>query len=408
MTRVISTDFPTMATDSKTLWVNPEFLAGNTDAGNLFVLLHEGFHKAAMHCLRLRDCPNHLRGLMHQAADYANNLQLTRDKTIRYPMLDGGLIDERFVDAENKPLNAERIFRILLDEQNQREQENQESDDDDCDETESGDDNSDSGSGNSQDSNDQQSDSNDSESDSQSEDEDASQSGAANDTRPNVATETDELLPAPDDMEDSEEMMDTAKAQALVGGNLPGYLKEMISETINACDKENWRDQFRHVLAKAFDKSDYSMRKPNMRYASFGLFPTLRSPAIRKIAIATDTSGSMDIETLNRCASQIKLILDDWMPLETVSLQFDGMVQCEETLVTGQPPSNVEFVGRGGTQFKPVFDRFESDPPDALIMLTDMMNFDHVSEPDYPVIWCNMSPYVTENNQSFGHYVELH
>jgi hypothetical protein len=354
---------------------------------------------------------------MHQAADYAVNLALHRDHTIPYPIPAEGLLDERFVDQDNMPLNAERIFRILCDEQQQ--QDSQESNDiqtgdSDGNDSDSSPDNSDSddsspdtgstGNSKNQDT-DSESDDTDSGSDNAGDRPETGQAGAANETRPNVAA-TGDLLPAPDDMEESEAQMETAKAETLAGA-LPGYLREMISETINAGSEENYRDRLRHLVSKAFDKSDYSRRKPNMRYADFGIFPTLRNPAIRRCAIATDTSGSMSIDTLNRCAGEIKDILDDWMPLETVSLQFDGRVQCEETLVCGQQPTNVEFVGRGGTRFKPVFDRFESDPPDVLIMLTDMLNFDTVTDPDYPVIWCNMSPYVKGNNQDFGEYVDL-
>ena len=48
-----------------------------------------------------------------------------------------------------------------------------------------------------------------------------------------------------------------------------------------------------------------------------------------------------------------------------------------------------EVKGRGGTSFKPVFDRIEADGivPDTLIYFTDM-ECSFPEEPEYPVIWC--------------------
>ena len=249
MTRIVTYDFPTMATDGKTMYVNPDFLLSRSDSANCFTLIHEAFHKVAKHTLRLRDCAPGQREIVHHAADYAINLALELDSSQPYAMPDDGLINHTYTDDDGAALNAERIIPLLM--QRQQEQEQEQGD----------------GDGDSQQSNDQQSGSNtaDSDDDGKQDSDAAHDSGVAcaNDSGQDSDDNTDDsgqdsggsgvgsagdgdyqqqdttpdstgaLLPAPDDYDETENMLDTAKAEVIAGaGNLPGYLKTLIKNSL--------------------------------------------------------------------------------------------------------------------------------------------------------------------------------
>ena len=431
MKRHISDDHKTMATNGRELWVNPDFLLSRSDSDNLFTLIHEAFHKVARHTLRLRDCAPGNQHLVHMAADYAINLALKLDDSIPYEMPADGLIDDRFVDDNGKALNAERILRILMDEATpiaiSMSGGGQGDSDDDSDGQsgsgggESGDDQQDNSGDDSGDGDDQQESGaggqQDKPQDSGSNDADDDQNEPKQDStmNPNSATpdSTGDLLPAPDDLDEQQIAMDNVKAETIAGvGAMPAYLKELVRESCETA-KSDWMQEVRQELCRVFDKSDYSMRRPNQRYAQTGLImPSLRNPAIRKLAVAIDTSGSMSADELTIAATQLKSIIDEFNPLETLFLQHDARVTYEESIPVGIKPKRIEWVGRGGTKFRPILDRLESEDIDGLIWITDMGLFDSISEPAYPVIWLNTSPYGQHyhgNNAkiNFGRFIDL-
>jgi predicted metal-dependent peptidase len=435
MIRSITTDYKTMATDAKHLWVNPDWLNNHTDGQCLFVLVHEAFHKSAKHSIRLRDLPQNLWELWHIACDYAVNLALTLDESIPYKCPEEGLLRTDFVDGEGKPLNAERILRILMDEQQQQQQQVQErtTNDESFDSPEEGDDSEPEKQDSEQETDSKEndngtSDSSDSDSEpdfdsgdsatgdsetgggdsSQSTDEDGSELGT-DDTDSEIAT--GELLPAPEDYDESEADADTSKAEALArsAGDLPSYIKESIKGSMSGVDDP--LQQLQAELSKIFDKSDYSLRKPNHRYAQFGaIAPSLRSPGIRKIGIARDTSGSMSNDELVIASRRIKSLVDQWMPLETIIVDHDSRLLQEERLCPGQQPQNIDAVGRGGTYFTPVIDLMQGEQVDALIWLTDCMPMDRPEEPDYPVVFMGLDPWhqnYWKRYLGWGRYIEI-
>jgi predicted metal-dependent peptidase len=412
MALVIDNSHGTLATDGKTLWVNPQFAAQKTDPELIFILVHEAFHRVARHAFRLRDIAPHYRQLMHMAADYAVNLALHLDPEFTYPVPEEGLLDTRFVDSEGRALNAETIFKILLQEQQQREQEQREQQEQ---EQEQGDDDSETG--------EHTGDADDSDDDGDADDDSESESGDSGDadsqdsdgTDPNadddIAQATGELLPAPDDASESDAAMETAKSEVIAqtAGDMPGYLKEVIKTTMEG--DADWMSKFRHIFCRTVDKSDYSMRRPNQRYASTGLImPVLRNDAMNHVAIVTDTSGSMSADELTLAAQQVKSIIDEWNPLRTTLMQHDSKIQDTKELVVGQKPGKIEWVGRGGTSFQPVCDWANQARPDVLIWITDCCPLDKPVEPEVPVIFLNTCPngrYWYDQYLGWGEFISL-
>ena len=431
MTRIVSEDYPTMATDGRTLYVNPDWLDSHSDSEACFVLMHEAFHKVANHSIRLRDAAPQHKDLVHKAADYAVNLAMTLDKGIVYPMPDEGLINTDYADTDGRALNVERILAILLKDAQQQQQQQQQQDED----QQQG-----SGSGESDDQGQEtdgqgsgESESNDSDerstngesfdspedgegSGSEDTDETGAESGGSDETTadplqsssqetgdsqddyfndPDYAESdcgTGELLPAPEDMDASESMGDTAKAETIVGaGNLPDYLRVTIKDTLTTA-RSDWMAELRAELSKALDKSDYSMRIPSNRYASFGLIsPSLRNPAIRKIAIVRDVSSSMS-DAFDEISQQAKQIVDTFNPLETIVIDHNSRVVNRQSLTIGMPCRGLTKVG-GGTSFQPVIDELEKETIDACLWLTDCMPMDRPKEPDFPVYYLSVDPF---------------
>lgn len=388
MVREVSTRFATMATDGKHLYVNPDWLESHSDTECCFVLIHEAFHKVAAHSVRLRDAAPHVRAVVHMAADYAVNLALTQDSGMPFPCPDEGLLNRDYVDADNRALNAERIIPLLLQDMQQiQQQDDQQQDDQQSQKT----------------------------SDAQSDDQqDSGESGgtqqdSGQQSGSNTPECTGELLPAPDDYDESENMQDIAKAEVLAG-EVPGYIKDLVRETLQPARNE-WVTTVKHELCRIFDRSDYSLRRPNQRYAHFGaIAPSLRSPAINRVAIVIDTSASMSIDALNLAASQTKMLIDEWSPLETLIYQHDSRITYRERITTGMQPAMVEFHGRGGTRFNPVTDELDGESPDAVVWITDCYPMDKPREPDYPVIWLSTTPNgesVWQRQIGFGRYIEI-
>lgn len=184
----------------------------------------------------------------------------------------------------------------------------------------------------------------------------------------------------------TKQAIQAAKAQ----GKLPGsMLRDMEQVTKPIVD---WRSLLRRYM-QDITTADYSWSQPNRRYLSSGLYlPSLHSHACGKIAIAVDTSGSIDAVTLAQFAGEMQSIIDDMQPRSVDVLYCDAQVHRVDTFERGDT-LEMHPAGGGGTSFAPVFDHYDqvdSDPPIVLVYFTDMYgSFPDAS--DYPVIWASTS-----------------
>lgn len=432
MERKVTPVIPSIATNGTYLMVNPDWVLDNTDNDLLYVLAHEAFHKVAKHAIRLRDTPYPLVDLRNIAFDNAVNLALNDDQSFRYRMPDGGYADDRFRDENGKPLNAERIMRMLLDElpppqpnprggqgesqqgsQDNRQQQKDSGGQPNGDSQENNQQPPDGGSG-----------------PSGADDQDKPQSGgqsqqpqssppqpenqdkkqpreeprqepqqnnnqesgdkAANqdqDVSSQPPNPCGELHPA--DREDSGQETDrvTAKAEAVAKaiGSMPKYLKELIETSLEG--KYDWMAELKQLLSRTFDKSDFTLRKPNPRYAHFGtILPSMRQPAVNKIVIGIDTSGSMSADELSIAANQVIAIANDWRPQELHVVQCDAKIHKADQLSAGMQITSdmLAMHGRGGTAFGPMHRYADKIGADALLIISDMMPSDwkrHIQPP---------------------------
>ncbi len=150
---------------------------------------------------------------------------------------------------------------------------------------------------------------------------------------------------------------------------------------------------WRAVLARFMNgiaRNDYSYARPSSRRGDPAIYPSLRSAQI-DLVVAIDVSGSIDDDELNEFITEVDAL--------------KAQVQARVTLLTCDPAITGispwifeawdccelpdEFSGRGGTDFRPVFEWVERQDrnPDLLIYFTDAEGRFPETEPDYPSLW---------------------
>ena len=172
-------------------------------------------------------------------------------------------------------------------------------------------------------------------------------------------------------------------------GKLPSNIALMIKDIVTP--KVDWRSVLWPFLTSLV-QTDYTWRKPNRAYISEDEYlPSMRNEAAGKFAIAIDTSGSLTDEQLKQFLSEIAAVHKELEPEEIVIVQCDAAVQ-KVTVVDREEDvaaTQVDIVGRGGTEFTPVFGYISEEHQDieALVYLTDLECDDFGDTPQYPVLW---------------------
>jgi predicted metal-dependent peptidase len=113
-----------------------------------------------------------------------------------------------------------------------------------------------------------------------------------------------------------------------------------------------------------------------------------RAARTGRIALAVDTSGSIDGQLLKRFAAEVAAVLVQTEPLLRLIVCDAGVHQVQD--FSGKDGAkllrNFVFRGGGGTDFKPAIAEAEKWKPDLLIYLTDIEG-DTGAEPAFPVLW---------------------
>jgi len=434
--------FPTMATDGKTHFYNPDFIATLTQNELLGVQRHESEHDARRHHSRrgARDPKE-----WNIATDYAINIDLV-DEGVTLPK--GALVDPQY-----RGWSAEDIYRAReLDRAKQQQQQQQgdgEDDDDDqpsnggADEEQDDAGNDDAGdqqdegdeagkeSGNSPgdeggdeageadgqggeeegDTDGDEAGGNAGEAAGEPSEEPGKGSGTGGESSPEAAGEPGEagepggtsgdpggcgeVLDAADEpagLSDAdstwERVLRQAASLAAKRGNAPGH----VTREIERADKppQDWRETLRAYFDQgAVSRETWS--RPNRRFAGGGLYlPGREREGINRIVFLIDTSGSMDDIALGCIETETRAALDEGIIDEAVVVYGDTRVTKVDTYRNGD---EIEFDprGGGGTVLKPLFDyvRDEIEDPTLIVCFTDGYIDDVAAdgEPPCDVLW---------------------
>lgn len=182
--------------------------------------------------------------------------------------------------------------------------------------------------------------------------------------------------------------------QAIQSAKMQGKMPAGVAREIEVATKPivDWRSLLRKYLSE-ITTADYSWTQPNRRYLHNGLFlPSLRSIACGKIAVAVDTSGSIDTVTLAKFSGEMQAIFSEMQPSSVDVLYCDAKVHRVDTFERGEA-FEMKPIGGGGTAFEPIFSHYDSpdaEQPVVLVVFTDMYGSFPESS-DIPTIWASTS-----------------
>ena len=379
---------PTMATDGRKIYYNPEFVKSLLVEEIQGVLFHEGCHVIFEHHLRIGK-RNHK--LWNIACDYVINMYILDVLGMKLP--EGGLYDERF-----KGMGAEKVYSILDDELDQDKDQNDESNSD-----QSG---------------------NDSDSDNATEDEQqstgkySSEDGTQNTPPPskydNLPDSQGEIImPKHDDGtefsgEELEEMASALRQDVVMGeklershGNGKGNALIGVMSDIARKSTIKWSEVIGDDMKSNMD-DEHTWAIPNRRHAWRDVYlpsPT-HSPNGGVLAIAMDSSVSVSQKEADYMAKETRVIAEE-LGLDKVMVCYcdhivrknsDGEWWDVFDLSCGD---EIEFKLRGGgyTEFDPVMNLLNDYTDNAheiqaLIYFTDGWgDVRSELEPDLPVYW---------------------
>lgn len=340
----------TMATDGETLWINPAMLAAESVPALATVLAHEAMHIVSLHPFRqgARDgkqwniaCDKEINGTLRA---------IDAEGKIKYHWPKCGAI---FPQASEEGKAAEQLYGAPADKSG--------------------------GKG------------------------DGSGKGSGSDKADGMGGVR---VPAGDAAELSEKesrakMQIAAAAELAKGqGKLPGALARLVDAALNP--KVPWQDVLRAFVREAA-KDDYSWTRPNPRYAASGfILPSLHSQRLGVIAVAIDTSGSIDPVQLEAFMAEVEAIGHECRPscirLIDCDAQVNSIRDCDPT-----EPLPRDFTGGGGTDFSPAITAMLDESPVCMVYLTDLQGSFPAEEPAFPVLWCTTS----DATAPFGETIHL-
>jgi len=179
-----------------------------------------------------------------------------------------------------------------------------------------------------------------------------------------------------------------AALQAEANGDNPGDIPKEIRKAIDKLVNPilPWNVILQNYTS-SYAKEDYSYRKPNKYFAPDYYLPSLYSEATGHIASAVDASGSVSQKQFTEMISEMTEIKETLNPVEMTILSFDTQIKDVVVRTMSEDLSDIEFTGGGGTKIKPVFEYFNKNIPEVLIIFTDGFFKPYEGTPTYDVIW---------------------
>jgi predicted metal-dependent peptidase len=180
-------------------------------------------------------------------------------------------------------------------------------------------------------------------------------------------------------------------------GKLPQALEHFFDMVLNP--KVPWAEHVRGLIARMSNSGGYDWHRLDRRLIVRGIgAPSMTGFGADIIVVGGDTSGSvfMDKTLIARWIGEIGGVIEDLNPREVHVVWCDWEVKRVDICTD---PSDVRQMiykgvpGGGGTSFEPVFRYIEENDlrPDALIYLTDGFGTFPKQQPDFPVVWGNIS-----------------
>lgn len=303
---------PTAWTTGLKLGYNREFFLRCSPEERIGVLVHECYHVAAMHTIRLG---NRDHDVFNKAADHVINLDL-ESRGFKLPSF--RLADPRFIG-----MGTEQVYDILFAEKQQGVPQPQ---------------------------------------------------NGMPDLRQPGEGESGEGSMTPDAVKRSlDDILIRAMVQSKMAnerpGTIPGEIELYLDKLLNP--KLPWQSILRKWL-KSLGKFDYSWKRPNRRFQPDHYLPSLWSEgAMVDFQAWVDISGSETDEDFQRFISELAGILRMMKPKKIELGQFDTEIKSIDVVRSVNELANVEFHGRGGTIITDVLNHIEKTKPKVAMIFTD-------------------------------------
>ena len=385
---VVYTDtLPTMATDGKNLYINPEFAAGLSDKELQGVFVHETYHKILMHHIR-RGTREHQK--YNVAGDIVINEAITKDgKVLPTGALGYHTLDEQGIAYDDRDNSTEQVYDLLGNTV-------QEPDDPEGGGGDDGDGEGESGGGQVPDGGTNG----------------TPGPGTPGDGTPGNGTPTpgpfdddggtgividatnddgSEMSEADKSLAERETMQDIFNAATIAKGQgkLPASIEAMV-ESLRT-PTVDWKDQLDSFIGGGGDHAN-DWNRLDKKMSPRGLLSPRRTPkGCGQVVVAVDTSYSTHA-TYPLMMAELLSICEDAAPDNVTIIYCDTQIAKVDSFddpedITAQ---DIGKFGGGGTSFDPPFQYVEDNgiDVDSFIYLTDL-ECSFPSEPDYPVLWAS-------------------
>ena len=197
----------------------------------------------------------------------------------------------------------------------------------------------------------------------------------------------------------NEEKRNWQQRLSLLRGSVPELLERLATDLPRV--ETPWEQIFRSLVQTAFQEATHkNYSRPNRRWlalerdyrACAGVDLPFAPDIVRKrgtrLAVALDTSGSIDGELLGRFLAEIGAMCH-FNQRNLVLIVGDAAVHQIAEIDwrdASDELARIKYTGGGGTDFRPLIKAGAEYEPDALVYLTDLYG-ETGEEPDFPVIW---------------------
>ena len=193
--------------------------------------------------------------------------------------------------------------------------------------------------------------------------------------------------------------------------SLHGNSSAMIRQEIDLAKSSaiNWQAMLRNWLTERV-KSDWSTYPFAKKHLWRGFYlPSVGIQAPGHIVFAIDTSGSMSQEDIADIAAEVRSLRETFHSRLTV-IQSDASIQKVDEYEADDPtpvPQKTTAMGRGGTDFRPVFTFVENHQgtPQLLIYATDGYGTFPTYRPEVTCLWVLTPRSIDEEKLPFGYAI---
>ena len=152
------------------------------------------------------------------------------------------------------------------------------------------------------------------------------------------------------------------------------------------------------------DDDDYSYLRTK-RWGDF-ILPSLFSETLRHLICVLDSSGSMEEDDVAKFLAVVSGVLRDFDDIEVTVIQTDVEVKDVMVVTNTKDLENFKIKGRGGTDFKQVFEYISKEYPetDIVLFVTDLYTCDW-GKPPCDVVW--LATEQSDIEVPFGKVIQL-